>query len=84
MSTALPTHHRIVDPVAAAAAVAVVIGGAAVLGVAMSGEPTAPTAPGQTRLDRSPSRIGLGDFTRVQAAGHLAPVKGGHTVIGLP
>jgi hypothetical protein len=88
MSTALATHHRFTDPLAAAAAVAVIVGGASVIGVAMSqaGNDTAtqaPSAPAQVSPGH-PSRVGLGDFQRSGTQSPSAPLKGGHTVIGLP
>lgn len=91
MSTAATTsHHRLWDPIAVASAVVVVVGGATVIGVAMSQDDsttTAPSAPahGQAVAPNPPSRIGLGDFTRPDQSGRpSAPLKGGHTVIGLP
>jgi hypothetical protein len=86
MSTAIVTHHRFIDPLAAAAAVVVVVGGASVVGVAMSQSDTAtraPSAPAQVSPDH-PSRIGLGDFQQSSNQGASTPLKGGHTVIGLP
>jgi hypothetical protein len=90
MSTALSTHHRISDPIAAAAAVVVIVAGATVLGVAaFQDDPTSATAPaapthGKVAAPNPPSRVGMGDFTQPQQGGHLTPLKGGHTTIGMP
>ena len=72
MSTALSTHHRFTDPIAAAAAVTVIVGGAALIGVAMAqpddvAAPSAPSAPAQV-APNPPSRVGQGDFARPRAA----------------
>jgi hypothetical protein len=89
MSTALSTHHRFTDPIAAAVAVAVIIGGAAVIGVVMAqtddpAAPSAPDAPAQVAPD-PPSRVGQGDFARPQReAQHVGTLTGGHSTIGLP
>jgi hypothetical protein len=88
MSTALTTYHRFSDPLAAAAAVAVIVGGASVIGVAMSQSnnhtaPSAPSTSAQVGPDHA-ARIGLGDFTRSQATSHSQAPRGGHTMVGLP
>ncbi len=85
MSTAISTH-RYSDPLAVAAAIVVILGGASVIGVAMaSGDTAAPAAPAQTRVVDEPpsSRIGTGDF-QVRQGSHTQPLKGGHSLVGLP
>ena len=89
MSTAVSTHHRFTDPIAAAAAVTVIVGGAALIGVAMAQTddapaPSAPSAPAQV-APNSPSRVGQGDFAPSEPSGQsLDTLKGGHTTIGFP
>lgn len=85
MSTAISTH-RFSDPLAVAAAVVVILGGASVIGVAMTSDHTAaPAAPAQARVVDEPpsSRIGTGDFQARQAP-HTPPLKGGHSMVGQP
>jgi hypothetical protein len=86
MSTAATTQSRFSDPIAMAAAVVVIIGGATVIGVAASHDstaaPSAPTAPAQVN-GYPGAGVGLGDFTRSDQ-GHTASLKGGHVMIGLP
>ena len=90
MSTAVSTHHHSINPIAAATAVAVLLGGAAVVGVAMSqsDDPAAPSAPRATsQLEPNPpSRVGQGDFTQPQnAPEHRDTFRGGgHTEVGIP
>jgi hypothetical protein len=89
MSTALSTHHRFTDPIATAAAVTVIVGGAALIGVAMAQTddapaPSAPSAPAQV-APNSPSRVGQGDFARPERGDqHVGTLSGGHSTIGLP
>jgi hypothetical protein len=90
MSTATSTHHRLSDPLATAAAIAVIVAGASVIGVAAfqgdSTEPTAPAAPVHGKgAYHHPARIGQGDFTRTDpGAGSTPALKGGHVVAGQP
>jgi len=89
MSTAVSTHHHSINPIAAATAVAVLLGGAAVVGVAISqsDDPAAPSAPRATsQLEPNPpSRVGQGDFAPSEPSGQsLDTLKGGHTTIGFP
>ena len=89
MSTAVSTHHHSINPIAAATAVAVLLGGAAVVGVAMSqsDDPAAPSAPRATsQLEPNPpSRVGQGDFAAPERGGQsLDTLKGGHSTIGFP
>jgi hypothetical protein len=90
MSTAATTHHRYSDPLAIAAAVAVIVGGATVIGIAVNQNdattPTAPAAPVHGKVAvKHPSRVGMGDFRQSpENAGHPTPLKGGHTVNGQP
>ena len=91
MSTAVGTthHHRFVNPIAAAAAVLVMAGGATAIGVALSQSddtaPSAPTAPAEVNHN-PPSRVGQGDFTQPQnAPEHRDTFRGGgHTEVGIP
>jgi len=90
MSTAIgTTHHRSVNPIAAAAAVAVIAGGAAVIGVVLSqsddNAPSAPSAPAQVNHN-PPSRVGQGDFAQTQKGlDHRDTFRGGgHTEVGIP
>ena len=89
MSTALSTHHRFTDPIATAAAVTVIVGGAALIGVAMAqpedaAAPSAPSAPAQV-APNPPSRVGQGDFARSERGDqHVGTLAGGHSTIGLP
>ena len=89
MSTALSTHHRFTDPIAAAVAVTVIVGGAALIGVALAqpddvAAPSPPSAPAQV-APNSPSRVGQGDFARPERGDqHVGTVSGGHSTIGLP
>jgi hypothetical protein len=96
MSTAI-THqprHRLGRQIAmAAAATAVVAGGATALGFSLSqNDATSPTAPGASSLASpdcrasdcgSRGRIGLGDFSSPNKGGHLTSPKGGHAMAGL-
>ena len=71
MSTALTTHHRFTDPIAAAVAVTVIVGGAALIGVALAqpddvAAPSTPSAPAQV-APNPPSRVGQGDFAPARA-----------------
>src|ERR1700748_1858382 len=92
MSTAATAHHRISDPIAMAAAVAVIIGGAAVIGVAASQSettpPVAPAAPRHGKVPGShpgPSRVGMGDFAQNQQQGSgNARLHGGHATVSEP
>jgi hypothetical protein len=89
MSTAVSTHHHSINPIAAATAVAVLLGGAAVVGVAMtqSDDPAASLAPRATaQLEPNPaSRVGRGDFAPPEPSGQsLDTLKGGHSTIGFP
>jgi len=92
MSTAATAHHRISDPIAMAAAVAVIIGGAAVIGVAASQSetttPVAPAAPVHGKVTWShpgPSRVGMGDFAQNQQHGSgNARLHGGHSTVSEP
>jgi len=89
MSTAISTHHRFTHHPAAliaAAATAVVVGGAAAVGYAISQDDTvAPTVSTTSSQHEGVSEAGTGmhDFTS-NTGGHLTPLKGGHTVVGLP
>jgi len=90
MSTAIGTHHhRFVNPIAAATAVVVVVGGATVIGVALSqsddNAPSAPTAPAEVNHNPA-SRVGQGDFTQSQnGPDHRNTFRGGgHTEVGIP
>ena len=89
MSTALTTHHRFTDPIAAAVAVTVIVGGAALIGVALAqpddvAAPSAPSAPAQV-APNPPSRVGQGDFARPERGDqHVGTLSGGHSTIGLP
>ena len=87
MSTAISTH-RLTQPTAliAAAATAVVISAAAAVGYAMSQDDTAPQTVSTTSAEHngaSEAGTGMHDF-RSNAGGHLTPLKGGHTMVGLP
>ena len=89
MSTAVSTHHHSINPIAAATAVAVLLGGAAVVGVAMtqSDDPAASLAPRATAqlAPNSPTRVGRGDFAPPEPSGQsLDTLKGGHSTIGFP
>jgi hypothetical protein len=80
MSTAV-SHHHFTNPIATAVAVAVVLGGAAVIGVGVSRDsdnpPAAPSAPAQV-APASPFRVGLGDFSRAQKGSqHRTTYRGG-------
>lgn len=89
MSTALISHHRISNPLAAAAAVIVIAGGATLVGVAMSqgddAAPSAPSAPAQVNPN-PPSRVGQGDFNQSQkGTDHRNTYRGGgHPQLGMP
>jgi hypothetical protein len=85
MSTAISTH-RFSDPLAMAAAVVVIVGGASVIGVAAFQGDATTTAPpastqGQAVVPNPPSRIGQGDFTQNNAepnrGDYAAPPQGG-------
>ena len=84
MSTAATTQHRFSDPLAMAAAVVVIIGGATVIGVAATQDstttPSTPTAPAQA-YNYPGGRIGLGDFTldntKPNRGDYAAPPQGG-------
>jgi hypothetical protein len=90
MSITATTQHRFGDPIAMAAAVAVIIGGATLIGVAVAQDTPAPTVPaapthGKHVVPNPPSRVGLGDFTQSEQGGSpSAPLKGGHSMVGLP
>jgi hypothetical protein len=92
MSTATATPHRFSDPIAIAAAVVCIIGGATVIGVAASQSeyvaPSLPAAPVHGKITvNHPARIGQGDFTRPQQSQQGAdttPLKGGHTTVSEP
>jgi hypothetical protein len=89
MSTATVSHHRVSDPLALAAAVAVIIGGATVIGVAAfqhdTTTPAAPAAPVHGKITvNHPARVGLGDFRQSrqshQGARTTSPT-GGHPMV---
>src|SRR3954447_13878429 len=88
MSTAISTHHGLTRPatLVTAAATAVVVAGAAFVGYAISQDDTVAPTVSTTSTDHdgtSQAGTGLHDFTS-KAGGHDAPLKGGHTMIGLP
>jgi hypothetical protein len=94
VSAELSTHHRFSQPLAAVAAVVVLVGGAAVVGVALAQDddtaPSNPTAPAQVNPN-PPSRVGQGDFTRGEITqtqkgpGHRTTFRGGgHPMFGAP
>jgi hypothetical protein len=90
MSTATATPRRS-DPIAIAAAVVCIIGGATVIGVAASQSdyvaPSVPAPPVHGKVTvNHPSRIGLGDFTRSRQSqqGDTSSLKGGHTTVSEP
>jgi hypothetical protein len=84
----MSTDHRFTNPatLVAAAATAVVVSGAAAVGyVIFQDDTVAPTVSTTSTEHDGTSEAGTGlhDFTS-KAGGHVTPLKGGHTVIGLP
>jgi hypothetical protein len=84
MSTAATTQHRFSDPIAMAAAVVVIIGGATVIGVAATQDsttaPATHTTPAQVNSHPG-AKVGLGDFAQDNGTSnrgdYAAPPQGG-------